>query len=86
MKPQLLPVLFLHNLSIPLKNPNSNAQDILPSILVVSANSLLHPFPPASQVRSGCVNDLRMEDTCEQLNIAVLHGPNMCFWILHLCT
>lgn len=60
-----------------------NAQDIIPSILVFSANSLLSPFPPASGIRPGSESDLRMEDICKRLNIKVLHGSNMSFWILH---
>lgn len=48
-----------------------------------SANSLLSPLPLASGIRPGSESDLRMEGICKQLNITVLHGSNMLFWLLH---
>lgn len=48
-----------------------------------SVNSLLSPFPPAAGIRPGSGNDFGMEDIFIQLNIAVHHGSNMSFWLLH---
>lgn len=76
MNPQLLPVLFMDKTPV-------NAWNIIPSIFVFSVNSLLFPFPPAAGIGPGCGNDLGMEDIFIQLNIAVHHGSNMSFWLLH---
>lgn len=78
-KPQLFPVFFMDN-------PPINVQDIIPSIFVFSVNSLLSPFPPAAAIGPGSGNYLGMEDIFIQLNIAVHHGSNMSFWLLHVAS
>lgn len=76
MKPQLFPVLFMDKTPI-------NAQNIIPSILIFSVKSFLSLFPPAAGIGPGSGKDLGMEDIFIQLNIAVHHGSNMSFWLLH---
>lgn len=70
---------FLYSLWI-----KRNPWDIISSILVFSADSLLFPSSLASGLGLALPgNDLEMEDIYKQLNIAVLRGSNMSFWLLH---